>query len=146
MLLNWLIEVLWYTTVSSSDQWIDLLVQTVAEEVADRVDTIVMWVMVSHVDADTVLLFYKCCLWCNSITLPVGWSAMKLVLSLVNILSIKCHLISKRWMFNVLVGQCYHWIKMKIILLIRQWDIWWKLLHLNFWVICFLFESKSASF
>lgn len=53
MLLNWLIEVLWYTTVSSSDQWIDLLVQTVAEEVADRVDTIVMWVMVSHVDADT---------------------------------------------------------------------------------------------
>jgi len=85
MLLNWLIEVLWYTTVSSSDQWIDLLVQTVAEEVADRVDTIVMWVMVSHADADTVLLFYKCCLWCNSVALPAGRSAMKLVLSLVNI-------------------------------------------------------------
>lgn len=66
------------------------------EEVVDRVDIIVMWVMVSYVDVDIVLLFYKCCLWCNLIILFVGWSVMKLVLLLVNILSIKCYLILKR--------------------------------------------------
>lgn len=70
---------MWYKTVSSIDQSIDLLVQytAAAEEVADRVDTIVMWVMVSHVDADTLSCCFinAVCGVMQSLRQPVGYKA-----------------------------------------------------------------------
>lgn len=69
----------WCKTVSSIDKWIDLLVQytAAAEEVADRVDTIVMWVMVSHVDADaqSCCFINAVCGVIQSLRQPVGYKA-----------------------------------------------------------------------
>lgn len=48
-----------------------------AEEVTDRVDTIVMWVMVSHVDADTLSCCFinAVCGVIHSLCWPVGYEA-----------------------------------------------------------------------